>query len=91
MTNWLDDHRAQELRTFRARFTDEQWAAFRNGACSHTTVTGKGATLLCLDSRRHGRVLCDRHVREVRQGGEFHPHMTSVPTAVSSMDISEVP
>lgn len=85
--SWLDDHRAQELRTFRARFTDQQWDAFRSGACWR-----------CLEQvppvireRRHGRVLCDQHVIEVRRGGEFHPHMTSVPTSVASMDSSEVP
>lgn len=93
--SWLDDHRAQELREFRARFTEEEWVAFREGRCSYAVSAMVGADgpadLLCLRSRRHGRVLCDGHVTVVRQRGEFHPHMTSVPTAVSSMDISEVP
>jgi hypothetical protein len=86
--SWLDDHRAQELRTFRARFTDPQWQLFRAGYCSHPVDGG-----LCAVTRRHGRVLCDQHTREVRQAtwGDWEPSATSVPSAVSSMDISEVP
>lgn len=88
---WLDDHRDQELRTFRARFTMQGWHAFREGTCSHVTGENIGGDVLCRRSRRHGRVLCDRHTREVRQAGDWTPAATSVPSAVSSMDLSEVP
>lgn len=84
---WLDDHRAQELRTFRALFTDQQWEAFRTGHCYRCLEQAPPV----IRERRHGRVLCDPHTREVRQAGGWHPSATSVPSAVCSMDLSEVP
>lgn len=88
--SWLDDHRAQELRTFRARFTDEEWVIFRTGGCCWVTSYGTVAGIVhCADSRRQGRIYCDEHTREARlsQGALG---ALSVPTSVSSMDISEV-
>lgn len=97
MASWLDDHREQELATFRARFTDQQWEAFRTGhcwQCSEQTpprVTG----------RQHGRVLCDPHTMTARHAsvellaehglGRVDLMATTVPSVVRSMDLSEVP
>jgi hypothetical protein len=89
---WLDDHRAQELRTFRARFTDEEWIMFRSGECGWLTEYGTGREVHCGGSRRHGRIYCDAHTRQARETSSAATYgALSVPSAVSSMDISEVP
>lgn len=92
MTNWLEDHRAQELINFRARFTDEEWIMFRSGRCGWLTEYGTGRDVHCGDSRPHDRIHCNRHTRQARETATASTYgALSVPVAVRSMDISEVP
>lgn len=83
---WLNDHREQELRTFRARFDYQQWEAFRTGNCWRCLAASPPR----ITARTHGRILCAPHTIQGRVTSGGDPRALVVPSPLTDMDFSEI-
>lgn len=80
--SWLDNYRREEFEAFRRRFTDEEWAAFRAGECSHSEAGN-----MCRASRRHDRIYCEPHHVDMVRNSAYAE--TVVPFTIRHMELPE--
>lgn len=73
---WLDDHNAEVLRNFRARFTYQAWQLFRTGQCSWQPAP---PDTYCKRSRQQRHVYCQEHTRGLT------PSAALVPASVCAL------